>query len=286
MTDEIQNEIPGIPVPGEVIPGQEPKQVENAEVQYTELEQQAIDQGWRPKEEWDGDPGKWRDAATYIDRGELLGKLKNQSSELKEVKNMLSYMSEHNKKVYESGYQKAIIDLKAARIAAMKDDNFEAVAAIEDEIDKNKEALQEVRRQPTLAAESKGVDKVLEAQWKKQNQWYDNDPAMKAWAIGTALEYTKVNGRVPDEEIYEFLSNKVRKEFPHKFKRAAAPSPEGEGRQANSQKGGSNKDASASFKALLAEMPEEHARAARQMVKSGLVTEEKYVEDYAHIGGR
>ncbi len=283
MTDEIQEVVPGIEVPGEVIPGT-PK-VEDA-VQYTEVEQQAMDQGWRPKEEWDGDPGKWRDAVTYIDRGELLGKLKNQSSELKEVKNMLAYMSEHNKKVYESGYQKAIIDLKAARIAAMKDDNFEAVAAIEDEIDKNKEALQEVRRQPTLAAANKGPDKVLEAQWKKSNPWYENDTAMKAWANGMALEYTRVNGQVPDDEIYDFLSKQVRKEFPHKFKRPAAPSPEGEGRQANSQKGSNSKDASVSFKALLAEMPEEHARAARQMVKSGLVTEEKYVEDYAHIGGR
>ncbi len=281
---EIEND-PGIKIEGEIVPGTE-EQVENAEPQYTEIEQQAMDQGWRPKDEWDGDPTKWRDAATYIDRGELLGKLKNQSSELKEVKNMLAYMSEHNKKVYESGYQKAIVDLKAARIAAMKDENFEAVAAIEDEIDRNKDALQEVRRQATIANQPKGIDKTLEAQWKKQNPWYDNDTSMKAWANGMALEYTRVNGQVPEEEIYDFLTSKVRKEFPHKFKRAAAPSPEGEGRQANSQKGGSSKDASTSFKALLAEMPEEHARAARQMVKSGLVTEEKYVEDYAHIGGR
>ncbi len=283
----IENQDPGIPIPGEIVPGTEVEtEVENAAPQYTEIEQQAMDQGWTPKDQWDGDPGKWRDAATYIDRGELLGKLKVQSSELKEVKNMLNYMSEHNKKVYESGYQKAIVDLKAARIAAMKDENFEAVAAIEDQIDQHKEALQEVRRQPALEQKPKGVDRALEAQWKKANPWYDNDTSMKAWANGMAVEYARVNGEVTESEIYEFLSNKVRKEFPHKFKRAAAPSPEGEGRQASGAKSGTSKDASTSFKALLAEMPEEHARAARQMVKNGLVTEEKYVEDYARIGGR
>jgi hypothetical protein len=100
------------------------------------------------------------------------------------------------------------------------------------------------------------------------------------------MEYSSVNGGASEEQIYEFLSRQVRKEFPQKFKRQSAPSPEGEGRQASGTKGPQSKDASASFKALLAEMPEEHARAARQMVKQGLVTEEKYVEDYARIGGR
>lgn len=276
---------PGIKIEGEISPGSETPS-ENKEPQYSDVEVQAIEQGWRPKDEWDGDPGKWRDAATYIDRGELLGKLKSQSAELKEVKNMLSYMSDHNKKVYESGYQRAITDLKAQRIAAMKDDNFEAVAAIEDEIERQQVALYQVRQQPSLSTEKKGINKDLESKWLSENQWYKNDSAMKAWAIGAAMEYANVNNGASEEQIYDFLSKQVRKEFSHKFKKPSAPSPEGEGRQAQGSKNTPGKNASSAFKALLAEMPEEHARAARSMVKNGLVTEEKYVEDYARIGGR
>jgi hypothetical protein len=279
--DPVQQEIPGIAVPGEQVPTQ--KQ-ENQEPQYTEIEQRAMEQGWRPKDDWDGAPDDWRDARTYIDRGELLGKLKTQSSELKEVKNMLAYMSEHNKRVYAAGYQKAIVDLKAQRIAAMKDENFEAVAAIEEAIDQNKEALTQIQRQPPVMPAKEGPDKELEAAWMAKNPWYKNDKSLKVWANGMAMEYARTNVNVTEEEIYEFLSKEVRREFPHKFKRAGAPSPDGEGsRPANS---GSTKNVDGAFEKLLATLPEDHARAARSLVKSGVVSKEKYVQDYDQIGGR
>lgn len=280
-----QQEIPGIPVPGEVIPeGKQEAQVENDAPKYTAIELRAIEQGWRPKEEWDGPEEDWRDAKAYIDRGELLGKLKTQSAELKEVKNMLGYMSEHNKKVYAAGYQKAIVDLKAARIAAMKDENFEAVAAIEEQIDQNKEALQQIQRQPPAVQQPKGIDKELERQWLDKNSWYKTDPAMKHWANGMAFDYKRVNPEADEAEIYEHLTREVRKTFPHKFRRAGAPNPDGEGRQTNQT--GSSKSSDGDFDKLMASMPEDQARVARQMVKSGLVTKAKYVEDYTLIGGR
>lgn len=276
--------IPGIAVPGEVIPGEgTPEGKAPDKPQYTEIEQRAIEQGWRPKEEWDGDEADWRDARTYIDRGELLGKLKTQNAELKEVKQMLSYMSEHNKKVYAAGYQKAIADLKVQRIAAMKDENYEAVAAIEEAIDQNKEALQTIQKTPATPQTS-GINKTLEAEWLAKNPWYKTDTSMKAWANGMALEYGRVNQGVTEEEIYDFLSKQVRKEFPHKFKRVGAPSPDGEGRQANS--GNNDKDAKGAFEKLMAQLPEDHARAARALVRDGHVTKEKYVQDYDQIGGR
>lgn len=280
-----QQQIPGIPVPGEQVPGGETQKVENVEEpKYTPTELKAIEQGWRPKDEWDGPEEDWRDAKAYIDRGELLGKLKTQSAELKEVKNMLGYMSEHNKKVYAAGYQKAIVDLKAARIAAMKDENFEAVAAIEDQIDEHKEALQKIQRQPPVVEQPKGPDKELERQWLDKNSWYKTDPSMKHWANGMAFDYKRVNPEATEEEIYEHLTKEVRRTFPHKFKRAGAPNPDGEGRQSN--QGGKDKSGDADFDKLMAQMPEDQARVARQMVKSGLVTKAKYVEDYTLIGGR
>ena len=152
-------------------------------------------QGWKPKDQWDGDPAKHRSAEAYLDRGELLGKLKSQGAELRQVKEMLTHMSEHNKKVYAAGYEKAIVDLKAQRIHAMKDENFEAVAAIEEAIDQNKEALNQIRRQPV--AQPPTQNKALADDWLSKNSWYKTDLSMKHWANGMAvcLLYTSPSPR-------------------------------------------------------------------------------------------
>ena len=247
---------------------------------YTALEEKALAQGWKPKDEWDGDPEDYRDARTYIDRGELLGKLKTQNNELKEVKTMLSYMSEHNKKVYTAGYERAIVDLKAQRIAAMKDENFEAVAAIEEAIDQNKDALNQIKRQPP-AVQAPVQDKALADEWLSKNSWYKTDTSLKHWANGMAVDYARVNPGVTEAEIYSFLAKEVRKEFPHKFRKQGAPSPDGEGRGTGG--GGTKATTSGEFDKLMATFDEDEARMAKALVKSGALTKEKYVEDYKSL---
>ena len=38
-------------------------------------ESEAREQGWKPKEEYEGDPEKWRPAKEFVERGELFGKI-------------------------------------------------------------------------------------------------------------------------------------------------------------------------------------------------------------------
>lgn len=286
-----QEENQGIAIPGEQAPNQE-VQSENNEPQFTEIEKVALEQGWRPKEEWTGDPEQWRDARAYVDRGEMIGKLKTTNAEIKELKQMLAYMSEHNKNVYIAGYQKAITELKAQRIAAMKDENFEAVAAIEEAIDQNKNAIEQVQRSPKVSTETPAeVKRQQEAAWMAKNGWYKTEATMRHWANGMAVDYKRVNPGADDQEIYDFLTAEVRKEFPHKFRKAVgAPNPDGEGRRAESTKtdpkGSSNVESL--WKQMLQEMPEDQAKAAQSIVKSvpGM-TKERYLKDYGLIkGGR
>lgn len=279
-----QVETPGIAVPGEQVP----TKVENQQPQYTAIEIQALEQGWRPKEEWEGDPEDWRDAKTYVDRGELIGKHKALSAEVKELKQMLSYMSEHNKKVYISGYQKAIQDLKAQKTAAMQDGNFEAVQQIDDAIDQHKDAISQIQRQPTVAVDDRASKKAMEDEWLAKNSWYKTESSMRHWANGMAIDYKRVNPGADDAEIYEFLTKEVKKEFPHKFKRVSgAPNPDGESSKASTTKtGDKNTGIDAQFERLMQDMPEDQARAARKIIKNvpGM-TKERYLKDYGLIKG-
>ncbi len=253
---------------------------------YTEVEQRALDQGWKPLEDWDGDPEDHRSAKAYIDRGELLGKIKDQSREMREMKQVLSNLSEHNKNVYVAGYEKAIKELKLQRVEAIKEGDGDSLLRIEEQLDSNKDALATVKAAPTVKATTNETSPAFDA-WLEQNRWYENDEDMHDWADGAAMRMgqkaKQERRQMSESEVYSELTKRAKERFPDKFKRTAAQSPDGDGRRATtktSPKGGDR------FEQLLAEMPEEMAAAAKSLVKSGVLTKEKYVEDFDAIGGR
>ena len=63
-------EVQGTEAP-EVIENETPEST----VQTNPYEGEAREMGWRPKEEWQGEPEKWRDAKEFVERGELYGKI-------------------------------------------------------------------------------------------------------------------------------------------------------------------------------------------------------------------
>lgn len=249
--------------------------------QYTEIEQKAMEQGWKPKDQWEGDPETHRSAREYLDRGELLGKIKSQSQQIQEVRNALAGMTEHNKRVYAAGYENAIKELKAQKLQALRDNEPEAVMHLDEKIDEAKEALQTIKAQPKVA---QGPSQTT-VQWLQNNPWYSESKVMMAAANQIAADLARSTPGIDEETIYEVIDREIRKEFPHKFQKQAtsAPSPDGEGRRS----GGAGKPSqgSGSFEKLLGSMNETQASIARSLVKSGAITKEKYVEDWTKING-
>jgi len=258
-------------------------ETQTTEPQYTETEQRAMEQGWQPKDKWDGDPEDHRSAKEYLDRGELLGKIKSQSQQIREVREMLTHLSGHNQKVYLAGYEQALAQLKAQRLEAMKEGDVETAVALEDKIDQHKEAISTIKATPAAKPQAEDQSPVYQ-DWLKTNSWYLSDESMRHWANGMAISYTNKNkGQVTEEQIYQHLSKEVRETFPAKFRKAGAPNPDGEGRAANR---GNTRSASDDFDSLIKGFSEDDARAARNLVKTGVLTKEKYVADYKAIGGR
>lgn len=261
------------------------------EPQYTEIELQAMEQGWVPLDKWTGKKEEHRSAREFVDRGELLAKIRSQSGQMQELKGMIQHLSEHNKKVYEKGYEKAIADLKRDRAVAIKEGDVELVEAIDQQIDEHKEAQQSLKAVP--AQPQQQVSATTQA-WLQRNTWYNRDPVMRGAVNMLAFEFGRVNPGISEEEIYAYIDKEVRKEFPHKFqgqpspqRKQGAPSPEGQGSRTNgSGNKGGQKSVDAEFNELISEFDEFDAQVARNLVKSGVITKEKYVEDYKKLGGR
>jgi hypothetical protein len=251
-------------------------------------EERAREQGWVPKDEWHGDKASWRPADVFIDRGELLGKIKSQSAELRELKSMVGYVTEQNRKLYEAGYEKAIADLEAQRDAAAEAGESKTVREIDKAIRSHEQALEQAKQpvRPSTNTATIAAEERFDT-WKRKNGWYENDEVMQDWANGAAVKYkTKVNPNASDSDIYGYLSEEVKLKFPDKFKqRVGAPSPDGK----SARSGGSPPDrdgTNADFDKLINTLSEEEADIARNMVKRKHVTKEEFMKSYNLTGGR
>jgi hypothetical protein len=255
-----------------VIDGEEGDQTEELHEeapQYTQREQEALSFGWKPKDEWvegGGDPEDWRPARDFLERGEMIGKIRSLTKETQETQRALRVTMEQNSKIYQTGYTQAITDLKAQRREALAEGDLLKDDEIGDKIEATKAELEKVQR-PVATQQKIDPEHVA---WVQQNQWY-NDPIMQKFADSLAMEYVRVNaGQVEPNDVRSYVAQTVRKEFAHRFEAGrvkGAPNPDGNGSQAASSSKGNTGDTSRLSK-IEADMPEEHRQIMKTMLKA------------------
>lgn len=273
------------PVEGQV-EGEAPEGKEELDVQTPELspaEEKAAGLGWVPKEDWVAagkDPDDWKPAKLFLEHGDMIGQIRAKSRELDDTRQALRFMHEKNKTVFENGYKTAISELRQQKRQALADGDLVLADQIDEKIEVTKDELDAVRKTPP--PQPKQVDPEHET-WLQQNMWY-TDPVMQRYADSLAIEYIRVNkGTVTPNQVRDYLSKEVPKEFPHKFasqpkKVTGAPSPDGEGRT-NNQRPQSN-GLPAKLAKAKSEMTDEQKNIMKTLVKSTGMTEAKYLEMY------
>lgn len=209
------------PVEGETKPEEQV-----VEPQYSEVQLKAIDQGWIPKDQFDGDPEEFIDAAEFVRRGELFKKIESQSKELKAVRKALEALGQHHSKVKEIEYERALKSLKESRKQALTDGEVERALALEDKIDEVKAEKDRMVEEAAAAAQVDDTEDVynpLMQSWVERNTWYEDDDVMRATADGLGFKLHK-EGHSP-EEVLALVEKKIRKEFAHKFTNPARNKP-------------------------------------------------------------
>ena len=235
-----------------VLDGALDKVLDNDDVgenEYTPAEEKAMASGWRPEDEWDGDPDDWVDARTFNRNGEFMSRIQQQSkqlstsaSEIEELKNAMKALGEHNKKIAEAEYNKAIKALKKEKVAALEEEDHESVVEIEDKIDELKESKKEMDSRPTQELEKPPADVApdpLFVEWSNENTWYNNDTVMRGAADALGMEYADRNKGAPLADVLDYVTKQMTNKFPQEFgnKRKREPSPVTEGSASGSKRG-------------------------------------------------
>jgi len=240
--------------------------------QLSATEQKAMEQGWRPKEEFSGDPDAFIDAAEFVRRGELFTKIEHQSKELKQVRQALDALKEHHSKVKETEYKNALKALDNARKRALTDGETDRFFALEERIEEVKAEKQAFDEDlAVVSPREEPINQEFTA-WTKQNSWYESNKAMRAYADKIGIELHQ-EGHDP-KQVLKLVEQEVKKEFAHKFQnqkslRPMAVEPSG-------RSGG---------KADSFSLSPEERDIMRKFVRSGVMTEAEYISELKKVKG-
>lgn len=244
-------------------------------VQVDPYEQQAKEQGWKPKEEYQGDPSKWRPAKEFLDRGELFSKIDTLGRELKETKKALQMLQEHHSKVREVEYNKAVAELKNLQKKHLEEGNSDGYLETTELLTdlKAEQKAREVVKEQIPQEPQNTVDPRF-IQWVNRNTWYEKDDEMRQFADAIGTGYAKTHPDTNPEEVLRYVSVQVKARFPNKF---VNPNRNNPGTVGTSDTQGSR---STQF-----QMTEEEKRVMNTFIRQGIMTKDDYISELKKTKG-
>ncbi|MBT8449327.1 MAG: hypothetical protein KJO69_06535 [Gammaproteobacteria bacterium] len=236
---------------------------ESAEEQapeYSEVEQEAIEHGWNPE----GAEGKRNlTAEEFMDRKPLYDEIRSTKKQVRRLQEGMDAMKQFQEGIRTREREKTIQELTQAKKVALEAENYDAVVEIDDKI--AQERVQKNEPQDNLEFES----------WVDNNEWYHQDSDMKQYADTIGAGYYQQNQGKPMSEVYNYVTEEVKKRFPEKFggnPNRGKPNPvEGAtaGRRGNTSKKYSARD-----------LPEADRGIMKTLLRTSSMTEEEYLKQY------
>ncbi len=284
--DDALNETGDAPPEGEDAPESDEKADEGAQTDASEAdaddggapeldpeEARARESGWRPKDDYSGDPDEWVDAAEYNRRRPLYDRISKQKKELKDVKKTLDSVVKYQKELEAKTRAKVIAEFEAKKREAVKFGDLEAFEAAEAEIKKVSEEKgidvdlpgQEEEPEQPEAKQLEIPQFVLD--FEKANPWFNTDTDMQEVMLARTQRLT-AEGKPLQEAMTAALAH-VKNLFPDKFSNPnkTKPSPVMGGRR-------EQRPAAKS----IANLTPEQREVWRYYKSRGIMTEQKFLE--------
>lgn len=241
--------------------------------EYTEAEQRAMEMGWNPDPESLEDSDKeWIPADEFLRNQKWVNEIKELKRQLKKTKRITEAFKEQNQIAAQKGYEKAIADLKRAKIEAAENHDIAGMLAIDERIEEVENEQKQTEAAVAAAYTKEDWDTAYE-DFLDDNPWYTTDVKMKALADKVGWEYAQSHQGASPEDVYSYVINTVKQEFqqaPAKpQKPAAVASPR-------------RRSAATPTKAKhgISDIPEEHRHIAMTLIKTNQISEEEYLKQY------
>lgn len=228
--------------------------------EYSESEKKAMEQGWVPKDQWTGE-GKWRDAESFLDRGELFSKIDAQNRKLKNTEAALVALQQHYSKVQETEYKRALETLRKQKKEAIVDNDPDEIVRIDEEI-----ADLKAKATPAPVPQAPAGPHPAFIAWEARNPWYNTDSKKRAYADEIGVQLAG-QGKSPYEVLMD-VTEAVNKKFATNPRRESAGAVEGGGSSGGGGKSGGH-----------VELTELETQIMKKLVGNGTLTKDQYLAD-------
>lgn len=254
-------------------------QSDNESESQSDVEERARAMGWKPLDEYEGNPERHISAEKFLRRGmeklpilqknytELQNKFADTERKLREMREFQAHMSDVQ-------YKRALRDIQEQQRKAVEDGDTAAY----DTLEKQKEEVQK-EFSPKQPDQSQDPYANLQKQktlldWNKRNEWYQKDKTLQIEADIYFKELELSGTDLPLNEKLAYVEQKVKELNPQKFssqRRAETPP---------NVHGGGNRKVEKGAGKTWNDIPKEDLATAEKWVSKGLMTKEEYVKSY------
>ncbi len=238
-------------------------------VEFSKTEQTAMEHGWVPKDDFQGEEHKWVDAGEFLRRGELFSKIDSQNRKIKEQEKTLAALEQHYLKVKDTEYKRALNDLKKQKKEALIENDVEAVLDADEKIDELREEQIAEARQAAIAHQQEQASQPHPefVAWTARNSWYQTNRTMTAFADAVGADLRE-QGKAPSE-VLRLVTEEVKRKFPERFYNPKRD-------ESSSVEGGASRGNKSSGKIELSEV---ETAIMKKLVGQGVLTKEAYIAD-------
>jgi len=242
---------------------QQEQQEQNQEV--NPFFEKATAAGWKPLDQFEGDPEQWIDAKEFISRAPLYEKNHKLKKEISELKATIHEVKGHISKVSEAAYNKAVADLTTQRDEAIDNGDRDSVKAID-------KALKEVESIKAPASVHPAI-----ADWEKEHgEWFYADKEITAFGMALANGHLSTHPNDFDGAM-EKMDKALRKAFPEKYEK-----PQDKRKDPPAVEGGKRGDGKKTFS--KSDLDDEQRKVMNKFVRQGIMSEEEYIKELADSG--
>lgn len=263
-----------------------------------ELLLEATRKGWVPKEEFTGDPKRWVDAATFLDRGQKFNAnlqrevqaLKAKLEAFEGTKQQFIKFHEETLAAKQRDLDAAITALRVQKSEATASHEHEQAVALEDRIellkDQRKVLTDEANaiKQPKTtepvdkseAALARSKQNAAVQEWVEDgNDWFAKDKVLRDHAVEVTEEMLKDGETARGRALLDLVAARVKADFPRRFA-SKATVPEGSAVESGNTRTAAKGKAGHSE----ADLPPADKAIMKDLIAGGYTTKEKFLESY------
>lgn len=183
--------------------------IEEADDGKSDFEKDAMAKGWKPKDEFEGNPDDWRPAKQFVEWHEVVTDSRNLKKQLKGMQ------KSYNRDIQGLNlFHKAQLETKEKEIMA----RFNRAVEDGDKATANAALKEhgEVQAQKEAVSKDSGKDPAqIKAEWEMENVWIYNQNDPKSAFANTAYNMALSKG-MGMEEALEFVDTRIAEKFPTK----------------------------------------------------------------------